>query len=514
VVAMLGVLKSGASYVPLDPDYPAERLRYMLEDTGAPMLITTGPLQSTLPSFEGRVVLVDDLDALGGQPSTAPEIIRARDQLAYTIYTSGSTGRPKGVDVTHGNLAHFTTAMLDRPGLTADDVVLAKTTVAFDPSVVELLTTLVVGARMVIADASEVTTGKRLSRAIQASGATLLQATPATFHMLFEAGWEGRPGLRVLVGGEALPVELARRLVASCGEVWNIYGPTEGTVWSSCWLVPPEVDQIRIGTAMGDTRLLVLDERMQLTPTGVLGELFVGGAGVTRGYRNQPDLTDASYVPNPFPEIPGERLYRTGDIARVLDDGTFESFGRRDNQVQLRGFRIELAEIESVLSEHDDVLRAVVTVVDAGTPDARLVAYVVFAYAAALTVSEVRSYLRERLPSYMVPGLVVEMDEFPVTPSGKVDRRALPDPLARAAAPASTFSAPTTEKERLVADVWLELLDVDRVGKDDNFFQLGGHSLLALRAVAEVAARDGGFIEPRAMFFQTLGQLAAKLQDG
>jgi len=512
VVALLAVLKSGASYVPLDPDYPAERLRYMLADTEASILVTSRNLRSRLPSFGGEIVLMDDLDS-DPAPETAPAVVVEPDQLAYTIYTSGSTGRPKGVDVNHGNLAHFTAAMLDRPGLTAEDVILAKTTVAFDPSVVELLTTLVVGARMVIVDASEVTTGRRLSQAIEASGATLLQATPATFHMLFEAGWKGRPGLRVLVGGEALTVELARRLVESCGEVWNIYGPTEGTVWSSCWRVPDKVGPVRIGTPMGDTRLLVLDDRLEPTPTGVLGELFVGGAGVTRGYRNLANVTDASYVSNPFSKIPGDRLYRTGDIARVLDDGSLESFGRRDSQVQLRGFRIELAEIEAVLAEHDDIRRAVVTVVDAGTPDARLVAYIIFAYAAALTVSEVRSYLRERLPDYMVPGLVVELDEFPLTPSGKIDRRELPDPIARAASSTPVFTPPSSDRERLLAKVWMELLDLDQVGLEDNFFQLGGHSLLALRAVSAFAERGGGSIEPRAMFFQTLGQLAGPLGD-
>lgn len=510
VVALLGVLKSGASYVPLDPDYPPERLRYMLADTGASLLLTSTDLRSSVPSsYSGETVLVDQGAAEPAGPT--PAVAIGRDQLAYTIYTSGSTGRPKGVEVSHGNLAHFTAAMLDRPGLTDDDVVLAKTTVAFDPSVVELLTTLVVGARMVIADASEVTTGRRLARAIERSGATLLQATPATFHMLFEAGWEGHERLRILVGGEALPVELARRLASTCGEVWNIYGPTEGTVWSTCWRVPNDVRSVRIGTPMGDERVVVLDDRMEPAPTGVLGELYVGGAGVTRGYRNRPDLTDAAYVSNPFSEIPGARLYRTGDVARVLDDGSLECLGRRDNQVQLRGFRIELAEIESVLSEHDAIHRAVVTVVGAGSPDARLVAYVVFAQGAAPTVSEVRAFLRDRMPDYMVPGLIVEMDEFPTTPSGKVDRRALPDPLARAAVSTPDFVPPQTEGELALAAVWMALLGRDRVSTTDNFFELGGHSLLAIRAVAEIAEARGVSIEPRSMFFQTLGQLAAHL---
>ncbi|MEM7414867.1 MAG: non-ribosomal peptide synthetase, partial [Gemmatimonadota bacterium] len=462
-------------------------------------------------SYRGHVVLVDELET--GGASAAPDVTIERDQLAYTIYTSGSTGRPKGVEVSHGNLAHFTAAMLALPGVFEDDVVLAKTTVAFDPSVVELLTTLVVGARMVIANPNEVTTGRRLARAIERSGATLVQATPATFHMLYEAGWEGEAGLRILVGGEALPVELARRLASTCGEVWNIYGPTEGTVWSTCWRVPADVDSIRIGSPMGDERVVVLDDRMEPTPTGVLGELFVGGAGVTRGYRNRPDLTEAAYVPNPFSEILGARLYRTGDIARVLDDGSLECFGRRDSQVQLRGFRIELAEIESVLSEHEAIQRAVVSVVDQGSPDARLVAYVVFAYGATLTVSEVRTFLRDRMPDYMVPGLIVEMDEFPVTPSGKVDRRALPDPLAGGTAPTSDFSAPSNRGEEILAAIWQELLGREQVGTGDNFFELGGHSLLAIRAVAEVHERTGVSIEPRAMFFQTLGQLAAQLDD-
>ena len=509
VVAMLAALKSGGAYLPLDPEYPAERLTYMLEDGAATILVTTTGILTDLEAFQGSAVCLDrDESRLQALSSLGPDVEIGPDQLAYTIYTSGSTGRPKGVDVTHGNLAHFLEGMIEYPGLFPEDVVLARTTPAFDPSVVELLGTLLVGARMVIARPEEMRDGEGLGRVLARARPTLLQATPATFTMLFEAGWTGDPDLRVLVGGEALSPELAARLVESCGEVWNIYGPTEGTVWATCWKVEGDLDQIRIGTAIGARRLLVLDEDLRPVPVGVRGELFVGGAGVTRGYRNRPEETARSYLPDPFSSRAGARLFRTGDLVRYRDDGTLEFFGRADHQVKVRGFRIELGELETVLVEHADIQRAVAAVADSGTPHARLIAYVILAQGASLTPSEIRRYLRERLPSYMIPGIVMELDAFPLTPSGKVDRAAMPDAIGSGATSGARFIPPATPAEERLAEVWSELLQVDRIGRFDNFFQLGGHSLLSLRAVAMVAERHGHAMDPRAMFFQTLAQLA------
>jgi amino acid adenylation domain-containing protein len=488
LVAVLAILKAGGAYLPLDAAFPAERLAYMLEDAGAPLVVTTSELLDSLPSFEGHAVCQDRDGATIAELSGAPlEATVAPENLAYTIYTSGSTGKPKGVEVTHGNAVNFLLSMAERPGLSSDDVLLAVTTLSFDISVLELFGPVSVGGRVVIASGDEAASGEALVERLGACGATVLQATPATWRMLYDAGWQGDQKLRVLVGGEALSSDLAQELVTSCGEVWNMYGPTETTVWSSCWRVPTQVDQIRVGTPIGNTQLYVLDGRMKPTPLGVPGELYIGGAGVTRGYRDRPELTTERFVPDPFSSVEGDRLYRTGDLARFRDDGTVEYLGRLDNQVKIRGFRIELGEIEAVLAEHEAVKQAVATVAAAGTADARLVAYVVLERGEALTVSEVRRFLRARIPDYMVPGLVVELDDFPLTPNGKIDRRALPDPLASSARSESEFSPPATQSEILIAEVWADLLSLDRVSRHDNFYQLGGHSLLSLRAVAAMS---------------------------
>ena len=512
LVTVLAILKAGGAYLPLDAAFPAERLAYMLEDAGAPIVVTTTELLASLPSYGGHVLCLDrDGAETGALSDRRPGVVVDPGQPAYAIYTSGSTGRPKGVEVTHGNVVNFLLSMAERPGLSADDVLLAVTTLSFDISVLELLGPLSVGGRVVVADGEETASGERLRERLAECGATVIQATPATWRMLFEADWQGDGALRVLVGGEALPLDLAQELATRCGEVWNMYGPTETTVWSSCWRLPEEVGQIRIGTPIGNTQLYVLDARMRPTPLGIPGELYIGGLGVTRGYRDRPELTAERFVTDPFSSTEGARLYRTGDLARWIPDGTVEFLGRLDNQVKIRGFRIELGEIEAVLAENEAVRQAVVNVAAAGTADARLVAYVVLERGESLTVSEIRRFLRNRVPDYMVPGLVVELDDFPLTANGKIDRKALPDPLASSTRPESKFSPPSTHSEILIAEVWAELLTLDQVSRHDNFFELGGHSLLSLRAVAAVAERNGGRMDPRWMFFQTLEQLATQL---
>jgi len=332
--------------------------------------------------------------------------------------------------------------------------------------------------------------------------------------MLFDAGWPGDPELRAICGGEALPLDLAQRLSACCRELWNVYGPTETTVWSTCARVEPGLSHVGIGTPLANTEVYVLDARRRPTPPGVPGELYIGGAGVARGYRGRPELTAERFVENPFSKRPQARMYRTGDRARFRSDGSLDYLGRLDNQVKVRGFRIELGEIESVLTAHAAVRQAVVGVSQAGGEDARLVAYVIFEPGQDLTVSETRRFLRERLPEYMVPGLVVTVDSFPLTPNGKVDRKSLPDPLAAGAQRTTGYTEPRTDEERLISAVWSELLDIERVSRTDNFYEIGGHSLLSLRAVVEIERRSGQRLDPRAMFFQTVEQLGQGLRGG
>ncbi len=512
VIAVLATLKAGAAFLPLDPDFPIQRSTFTVDDAGAALLLTTTDLATSFAPAGVRTVCLDrEADEVADRPATPPPTTLDPAQLAYVIYTSGSTGRPKGVEVTHANLSNFLAGMVERPGLAGGDTVLAVTTLAFDISLLELLGPLTVGAHVRIASEDDVASGERLRAHLERGDVTLMQATPATWQMLFDAGWVGDGRLRSWVGGDVLPRPLARRMAAECAEVWNMYGPTETTVWSSCWRVPPDADAIRIGSPIANTTLYVLDDRMQPLPLGVPGELCIGGEGVARGYRGRPALTAERFVPDPFATTPGARLYRTGDRVRLGADLELEYLERTDRQVKIRGFRIELGEIETVLGEHDAIQQSVVVGRGTGTLDARLVAYVVLEPAAYVTASEIRRFLRARVPDYMVPGFVVELDAFPLTPNGKVDRAALPDPLSAATRAAASPEPPQTPHELLIARVWSALLELDGIGRGDNFYELGGHSLLGLKAAAAIRRESGHEIDPRAMFFQTLGQLAEQL---
>jgi len=482
VVALLGVLKAGAAYLPLDPTYPKERLAFMLADTGARLVVTQEQLRSEVPSTDVELVIVD---ATGAFDADMPDVDGGAGpgDGAYVIFTSGSTGKPKGVRIPHAGAVNFLLAMLREPGLTAGDVVCAITTLSFDISVLELLLPLVAGAKAVIGDRALAADGKRLARFVSDSGATLLQATPATWRMLLDAGWEGVPGLKILCGGEPLPRDLADKLLARCGELWNVYGPTETTVWSVLDRVLPD-DTITVGRPIHNMRVYVADANRQLVPVGVPGELLIGGIGLGHGYVNRPELTAQAFIADPFSGIPAARLYRTGDVARWRRDGRLEILGRSDNQIKLRGFRIELGEIEGAIREHDSVRQAVVLCREDRPGDKRLVAYVVPEREAR--TAELRTHLRSMLPEYMIPSAFVVLDALPVSPNGKVDRRALPAPdlsdlQERAAA------APRTPEEQQIAEIWADVLGLPSVGIDDDFFALGGHSLLATQLLARIS---------------------------
>ncbi|HEX7241915.1 MAG TPA: amino acid adenylation domain-containing protein, partial [Longimicrobiaceae bacterium] len=374
VVALLAVLRAGGAYLPLDPAHPPERLAYMLDDSHASVLLTQDSLAGLFQGFGGEVVTLDTAevqDAVAGCPlSPVPSPLSA----AYVIYTSGSTGAPKGVAVPHRAVVNFLESMRAAPGLAAGDTLLAVTTLAFDISALELLLPLTVGARVAVADRATASDGARLRDAVAASGATAMQATPATWRMLLEAGWEGSPGLKVLCGGEALPRELADRLLPRCGELWNLYGPTETTIWSAAVRVEPGEGVVPIGRPIANTRVYLLDGGVEPVPAGLPGELYVGGEGVARGYPGRPGLTAERFVPDAFGGEPGARLYRTGDRARWRPDGTLEYLGRTDHQVKLRGFRIELGEVEAALLRCAEVRQAVAVALPGPAGDPRLVA--------------------------------------------------------------------------------------------------------------------------------------------
>jgi len=497
VVAVLAVLKASASYVPLDPDFPAARLAFIAEDARLTAIIAESAVEESLPRVEAPVLWLDrDASALAEQSADA--IVR-RDEpsrLAYVLHTSGSTGKPKGVEVPNDAVVNFLVSMAREPGLTADDVLVAVTTLSFDIAGLELLLPLSVGARVVIVSRDVAVDGSKLCAVLERYGATVMQATPSTWRVLLEAGFRGARNFRALVGGEAFPPDLAQLLLERAGEVWNMYGPTETTIWSTCKRILDAAGPISIGRPIANTRLYVLDERQKLVPIGVPGELYIGGAGVARGYRDRPELTAERFVANPFE--PGGRLYRTGDLVRWTPDGELVFLRRVDSQVKLRGYRVELGEIETVLGSDARVRECAAVVREDRPGDQRLVAYVAADPAARPEIGELRARLEQALPGYMVPGHIVLVDALPRTPNQKLDRRALPAPDAADAS--SEYAAPRTDVEQTLARHWAKLLGLPRVGVNDDFFALGGHSMLAIRMLARVRDELGVDIGLRRLF--------------
>ncbi|HYT30939.1 MAG TPA: amino acid adenylation domain-containing protein [Actinomycetota bacterium] len=427
IVATLAILKAGGTYVPLDPAYPPERLAFMIADTGASLLVTQHQVLPNVPAHIAHIVLIDPVVPGSGRADPGNLESRVRpDDLAYVIYTSGSTGKPKGVMAEHRSVVNFLEGMLASFGLGRSDVMLALSSMSFDPMALEVYLPLFVGGRVAMVSGEDAVIGRRIAARIEGSGATVVQGTPTTWRMLLESGFEGRAGLRIVSGGEVLTSALAAALLRRGAELWNVYGPTETTVWCTLWRVDARDSPVPIGRQIQNTALYILDRRGRLLPIGVTGELYVGGAGVARGYLNRPELTAERFLPDPFAGVPGARMYRTGDLARCRADGTLDFVGRLDDQVKVRGYRIELGEIEVTLAEHPQVLHAVAVAPEDATGERRLIAYVVTREPRPPTPLELRQYLRRLLPSYMVPSAVVIVRALPRTSSGKIDRGALP----------------------------------------------------------------------------------------
>jgi amino acid adenylation domain-containing protein len=487
VVGVVGILKAGGGYVPLDATYPKGRLAYMIEDSGLGVILTEGRLEGRLPENGAEVVRVDsESKEIGEESEEKVSRVAEEGNLAYVIYTSGSTGKPKGVQVPHYAVTNFLISMQQQPGLKQEDVLAAVTTLSFDIAALEMFLPLSVGARLVVMSREAASDAAELMRRIDEESATAMQATPATWRMLIEAGWEGKADLKIICGGEALSRELAEELAERSSELWNMYGPTETTIWSAAYKVR-RGEAMSIGKPIANTSVYILGRHLNPVPVGVAGEMYIAGDGVARGYLNQPGMTSERFIPDPFSDQAGVRLYRTGDLARYRAGGEIEFLGRIDDQVKVRGYRIELGEIEAAIAQHQSVRECAAVAREDEIGEKRLIAYLVAAGEEGISAAEMRSYLKEKLPEYMIPQSFVTLKQMPLTPNGKVDRARLPKPDHLRPDTREAFEAPRTPVEEALASIWASVLKVERVGIHDNFFELGGHSLLATRVISHVS---------------------------
>ncbi len=488
LVAVVGVLKSGAAYVPLDPEFPKERLSYMAEDAGMRIIISNNETENILGAAYIQSVQLDrDREQIEScdKDDLLQEKTNSKD-LAYVIYTSGSTGKPKGIELEHRSVVNFIYSMAKTPGVKEDDRVLAITTLSFDIAVLELLLPLSVGATVVLLTRDQSLDGAEIEKCLDKYDVTIMQATPATWRLLLSSKKFRKRRIKALCGGEALSKELSSSLTEYVSELWNMYGPTETTVWSTCYRINREDDTIYIGKPIDNTTVYILDESLNQVPVGVLGELYIGGDGLARGYHNRPELTAERFVDNPF--NPGSKMYRTGDLVRLNNIGELVCLGRTDFQVKLRGFRIELGEIETAIGNVVGIKQGIVVVKRFSDEDERLVAYCISEGDVSVEEAEIKTILRKKLPDYMVPQHYVRLDEFPLTANNKIDRKALLSYEVFVTADKETIE-PRTETEESLVQIWSEVLHAPRIGIRDDFFQMGGHSLLAIQLIDKIRSR-------------------------
>jgi amino acid adenylation domain-containing protein len=509
LVGALGILKAGHAYIPIDPAFPEDRVAYMISHSDAQAIVVDAA--SAAPHGPGVYRTYSELEQEGrGLP--LPVVVRNDDDLAYVIYTSGSTGTPKGVMVPVSSVCNFLDSMAVAPGLSQQDVLLAVTTFSFDIAVLELFLPLTVGARAVIADETCVDDGAKLADLMSQCNATVMQATPATWRMLLASDWQGKKDLKVLCGGEAAPPELMAELCACTAEVWNMYGPTETTIWSSCYRVPAGAQQIYLGPPIASTQLYVVDENGSEVGTSEPGELYIGGEGLATGYLKDETQTRERFVKAPQLCSDG-LLYRTGDLVSRDAEGNIAFIGRLDNQVKIRGYRIELGEIESALRAHPDVAQAAVITANIDG-DKCLVAYITSESGEPPALASLRTVVDSKLPYYMMPQYFVALPELPLTPNRKIDRKALPGiddvvPISDA-----EFVAASTDVEKAIRDIWCDVLHLEDVGIHSDFFHIGGHSLTATRVWSRLKSRLGINLSLKTVFeISTISGLAKEVAE-
>ena len=516
LIVFLGIMKAGGSYLPLDPQGPPERFAYMLLNSNAPILATQRHLSREIPDYQGTIFYIDDdisENILAIDQAELPHPNFSQSNLAYVIFTSGSTGQPKGVEIEQRSLMNFLHSMSRKLAVSNTDIFLAVTPVTFDIAALELFLPLTIGAQVILVSGEEARDGQRLRKRLETSGATVMQATPATWRMLLQAGWQGNKNLKILCGGEALTRELAEELLTRSQEVWNLYGPTETTIWSTAEKVRSGNGPVSIGRQIDNTRALILDKNANLTPVGIPGELYIGGEGVARGYLGCPDLTTERFQPNLF-GWPEERLYKTGDLARWRADGRLDYLGRNDQQVKIRGVRMELPEIESQINQIPEITQSIVLAIETDQSDKKLVAFVVPSTDQDLDLAHVRQHLKAYLPITMIPSEFVILRELPLTPNGKVDRKSLLTIKGTSTGHHTPTALPENDLQRQLIRIWERLLDRQDIGIDDHYFDLGGHSILALQLFTEIEHLTGQRL-PLATLFKapTIRELSSLLQS-
>ena len=512
VASMLGVHRAGAAYLPLDPGFPISRLDYMISDSNTRLVLADYFSAQRLDELTTPVEKLDVAD-IGDAKWHADEVpgSSADNPLAYVLYTSGSTGAPKGVAVGHKSVVNFLQTMQEEPGLTRDDRLVAVTTLGFDISVLELLLPLLAGARVILASALEQTDGRALAELFRSSGATVSQATPSTWRMLLDSGWQAPSGFKVLSGGEALSQSLADRLLSNGTELWNMYGPTETTVWSTCTQITAGVP-IHIGRPIANTTTYVLDDNFEPVPLGIVGELFIGGEGLSLGYVNRPELDEERFVADPFATNSGAKMYRTGDEVFMDAEGDIHWLRRKDNQIKVRGFRIELGEIEHVIGRHPSVKQCVVVLIDnpSDNDEKQIVAFTTSNGTDSFSAMDLRRHTLKSLPHYMTPHKFVQLEEMPLTPNGKVDSKALMSMVSFDRQSSEEYVPPEKGSEQLLANIWKSALRLEQVGRFDNFFELGGDSLAAVSIITEYARETQQIIKPQYLLMNSLSD-AVKL---
>jgi len=520
VVVLLGISKAGGTYLPLDPEYPQERISYMLTDSKAKYVITHRHLSGNLDLGVKQEAIEDILVKLPSLSNHYPDIALNGDSLAYILYTSGSTGNPKGVQIEHRNLTNFLLSMQIAPGISSEDRLLAITTISFDIAGLELFLPLITGATIVMADTEMARDGRLLLQSMQENEITFMQATPSTWRMLKNAGWNKPFPIKALCGGEGLPEDLKNQLLKKCDSVWNVYGPTETTIWSTAKELHPNERVITIGRPIANTQVYLLNEDKELVPEGQVGEIYIGGMGVARGYLHREDLTLERFFDDPFTKSPHARMYRTGDLGKFLPNGEIVCLGRVDQQVKIRGHRIELGEIEQHLVRMKEIKEAVVLAREDSPGQQRLAAYLIMNVPQAdpeisqEQISEWKRELQQTLPSYMIPNDWAILERFPLTSNNKIDRKSFPRPETPTDSKTVHDQTSFSPNEELVARIWSQSLGVDSIGLDDDFFEMGGHSLIAVEVMTKMDKASGVKLPLSILFeYPTIRQFSTLLES-